>query len=289
MSESKKTVALVGSAHNESLRAMQAFQTEHDAEFLLIGNAKETREKAQALGIEIEGLRIIDASDDIESCKLAAHAAMDGSVQVLMKGSVHTADFLRAILDKEYGLLPEGSLLSHVARLVLPWYHKQLLLTDAAVSIVPDLDKKVQIIANAIAVAHNIGIPQPKVALVCPVETVNSRIVSTTDASQIVFLQKNTAVFEDAVIEGPFGLDVALSVQAARVKGIAGEVPGDADILVFGNIDAANATFKAFLSAPDVISAGIVVGAKLPVVLTSRSESMHTRVESINMALTVSG
>ncbi|MGE0074972.1 MAG: phosphate acyltransferase [Sphaerochaetaceae bacterium] len=289
MSESKKTVALVGAAHNESLRAMQAFQTEHDAEFLLIGNTKETREKARALGIEIEGLRIIDASDDIEACKLAAHAAMDGSVHVLMKGSVHTADFLRAILDKEYGLLPEGSLLSHVARLVLPWYHKQLLLTDAAVSIVPDLDKKVQIIANAIAVAHNIGIPQPKVALVCPVETVNPRIVSTTDASQIVFLQKNTAVFEDAVIEGPFGLDVALSVQAARVKGIEGEVPGDADILVFGNIDAANATFKAFLSAPDVISAGIVVGAKLPVVLTSRSESMHTRVESINMALTVSG
>ncbi|MEA5031281.1 MAG: phosphate acyltransferase [Sphaerochaeta sp.] len=289
MSESKKTVALVGSAHNESLRAMQTFQTEHDAEFLLIGNTKETREKAQALGIDIEGLRIIDASDDIEACKLAAHAAMDGSVHVLMKGSVHTADFLRAILDKEYGLLPEGSLLSHVARLVLPWYHKQLLLTDAAVSIVPDLDKKVQIIANAIAVAHNIGIPQPKIALVCPVETVNPRIVSTTDASQIVFLQKNTAVFEDAVIEGPFGLDVALSVQAARVKGIEGEVPGDADILVFGNIDAANATFKAFLSAPDVVSAGIVVGAKLPVVLTSRSESMHTRVESINMALTVSG
>ncbi|PKL28658.1 MAG: phosphate butyryltransferase [Spirochaetae bacterium HGW-Spirochaetae-2] len=289
MSESKKTVALVGSAHNESLRAMQAFQTEHDAEFLLIGNTKETREKAQALGIDIEGLRIIDASDDIEACKLAAHAAMDGSVHVLMKGSVHTADFLRAILDKEYGLLPEGSLLSHVARLVLPWYHKQLLLTDAAVSIVPDLDKKVQIIANAIAVAHNIGIPQPKIALVCPVETVNPRIVSTTDASQIVFLQKNTAVFEDAVIEGPFGLDVALSVQAARVKGIEGEVPGDADILVFGNIDAANATFKAFLSAPDVVSAGIVVGAKLPVVLTSRSESMHTRIESINMALTVSG
>lgn len=289
MSESKKTVALVGSAHNESLRAMQAFQSEHEAEFLLIGNAKETREKVQSLGIEIEGLRFIDASDDIEACTLAAHAAMDGSVQVLMKGSVHTADFLRAILDKEYGLLPEGSLLSHVARLVLPWYHKPLLLTDAAVSIVPDLDKKVQIIENAISVAHNIGILQPKIALVCPVETINPRIVSTTDASQIVFLQKNTAVFEDAVIEGPFGLDVALSAQAARVKNIEGEVPGDADILVFGNIDAANATFKAFLSVPEVVSAGIVVGAKLPVVLTSRSESMRTRVESINMALTVSG
>jgi phosphate butyryltransferase len=162
-----------------------------------------------------------------------------------------------------------------------------LFLTDAAVSILPDLDKKVQIIINAISVAHNLGIENPKVALVCPVETVNPRIVSTTDASQLVFLQKNTEAFSQAMIEGPFGLDVALSQEAATIKGIEGEVPGDADILVFGNIDAANATYKAFLSVPDVASAGIVVGAKLPIVLTSRSESMETRIASIELALSV--
>ena len=204
-----------------------------------------------------------------------------------MKGSVHTADFLKAVLDKELALLPEGSLLSHVAMLTLPWYHKKLLLTDAAVSILPDLDKKVQIIINAISVAHNLGMENPKVALVCPVETVNPRIVSTTDASQLVFLQKNTQAFSQAVIEGPFGLDVALSKDAAAVKGIDGEVPGEADILVFGNIDAANATYKAFLSVPSVASAGIVVGARIPIVLTSRSESMETRVASIELALSV--
>ena len=146
-----------------------------------------------------------------------------------------------------------------------------------------------QIIVNAVHVAHSIGIEQPKVALVCPVETVNPRIVSTTDASQLVFLQKQTTIFSDAIIEGPFGLDVALSTESARIKGIPGAVPGDADILVFGNIDAANATYKAFLSVPNVKSAGIVVGAKLPIILTSRSESMETRLASIRLALTITG
>jgi phosphate butyryltransferase len=225
--------------------------------------------------------------DTMESCKEAVIAASEGRVQVLMKGSVHTAEFLKAVLNKELDLLPEGALLSHIAKLTLPWYHKMLFLTDAAVSILPDLDKKVQIIINAISVAHNLGIENPKVALVCPVETVNPRIVSTTDASQLVFLQKNTEAFSQAMIEGPFGLDVALSQEAATIKGIEGEVPGDADILVFGNIDAANATYKAFLSVPDVASAGIVVGAKLPIVLTSRSESMETRIASIELALSV--
>lgn len=289
MHETLKTVAIVGAAHTESLRAMNELEAEGSARFLLFGDHDAIERKAGELGIEIERQNIIAARDDADACRLAAHAAMDGSVHVLMKGSVHTADFLYALLDKEAGLLPEGALLSHVAFLRLPWYCKPLLLTDAAVSILPDLDKKVQIVLNALSVARNLGIAVPKVALVCPVETVNPRIVSTTDASQLAFLHKNTSVFGEAVVEGPFGLDVALSAEAAKVKGIEGDVPGDADILVFGNIDAANGTFKAFLTVPGVESAGIVVGARLPVVLTSRSESKRTRIASIRLALSVSG
>jgi phosphate butyryltransferase len=288
MSKIQKTVAIVGSSHDESLRAMDRFRLEFDATFLLFGNEMETRKRAEELGIQLTGIRLIPTKSMEESCLRATQAAKSGEVQVLMKGSVHTADFLREILNREQGLLPEGSLLSHVARLELPWYHKPLLLTDAAVSIVPDIDKKVQIISNAIQVAHNLGLEVPKVALVCPVETVNPRIISTTDASQIVFLQKNTSLLPDAIIEGPFGLDVALSADAARIKGIEGEVPGDADILIFGNLDAANSTYKAFLSVPGVHSAGIVVGATIPIVLTSRSESMETRVASIQLALSIS-
>jgi phosphate butyryltransferase len=287
MNDRDKVVAIVGSSHAESLRAMEALRSKQGVDFVLYGDRQETKRMAETLGIDLTGITMNHTMDTMESCKEAVIAASEGRVQVLMKGSVHTAEFLKAVLNKELDLLPEGALLSHIAKLTLPWYHKMLFLTDAAVSILPDLDKKVQIIINAISVAHNLGIENPKVALVCPVETVNPRIVSTTDASQLVFLQKNTEAFSQAMIEGPFGLDVALSQEAATIKGIEGEVPGDADILVFGNIDAANATYKAFLSVPDVASAGIVVGAKLPIVLTSRSESMETRIASIELALSV--
>jgi phosphate butyryltransferase len=287
MNETHKVVAIVGSVHVESLRTMQELRSKEDIEFTLFGNEKETRQLAKDLKIDLQGVSIIDTDDEDSSCRKAAAAAGEGTVHVLMKGSVHTASFLHAILDKQLGLLPEGTLLSHIARLELPWYHKPLFLTDAAVSILPDLEKKVLIVQNALMVARAAHVARPKVALVCPVETVNPKIVSTTDASQIAFLHKNTDVFGDAEVEGPFALDVALSKDAARTKGIEGEVPGDADILVLGNMDAANATYKAFLSAPSVQSASIVVGAKIPIVLTSRSETMKSRMTSVRFALSV--
>jgi len=288
MSKVTKTVAIVGAEHAESLQTLEYLHDNPTVGFLLIGNKTEITDKAESLGIVLDRFTCIDTKDDIETCLIASQMAKEGTVQVVMKGAVHTADFLRAILHKDFGLLPDGALLSHVAQLNLPWYHKPLLLTDAAVSILPDIDTKVQIIMNAINVAHTIGIERPKVALVCPVETVTPRIISTTDASQLMFLQKNTAIFENAVVEGPFGLDVAISHHSAQVKKLTGDVVGDADILVFGNLDAANASYKAFLSVPGVTSAGIVVGATIPIVLTSRSDSMLVRVASLKLALQLS-
>ena len=287
MKDRDMTIAIVGSTHAESLHAMDHVRSVMPASFRLYGNAAETRALADAIHIDIDGITVNDTDNPYESCRQAAQDAAANEVHALMKGSVHTADFLRAILDKQFSLLGEGVLLSHVARLELPWYHKSLILSDAAVSILPDIDQKVQIIQNAVMVSHRLGTPHPKVALVCPVETVNPRIVSTTDASQLVFLQQQRNVFAEASVEGPFGLDVALSAAAAQVKHIPGEVPGDADILVFGNIDAANATYKAFLSAPGVRAASIVVGAKIPIILTSRSESMDSRVASMQLALSI--
>jgi phosphate butyryltransferase len=287
MKDREMTIAIVGSTHAESLHAMAHARSSMETAFRLYGNAEETKTLADNLHINLDGVEIIDTTEPYDSCLQAAQAADINEVQALMKGSVHTADFLRAILDKQFSLLPEGALLSHVARLELPWYHKSIILSDAAVSILPDIDHKVQIIQNAVMVSHRLGTKRPKVALVCPVETVNPRIVSTTDASQLVFLQQQRQVFAEACVEGPFGLDVALSAAAAQVKHIAGEVPGDADILVFGNIDAANATYKAFLSAPGVRAASIVVGAKIPIILTSRSESKQSRVASMQLALSI--
>lgn len=289
MSDTIKSIGIVGSNHDESLKAMVSYQSVGEAtHFILFGNRNDIRHVASDNGISLDKCKIVDTANELESCQLAVKMAAEGKLNVLMKGNVPTALFLGELLDKKYNLMEEGAVLSHVAVLNLPWYHKPLIITDAAVSIMPDIERKAQIIKNALLVARKSGIKVPKVALVSPVDKVNPRIVSTTDAAQLVFLQQSTKTFGDVIIEGPFGLDVALSHFAASVKGIAGEVPGDTDIVLFGNLDAANATYKAFLTMGDVVSAGIIVGAKLPVILTSRSDTRQTRIESIELALKVS-
>ena len=288
MHEYTKTVAIVGAAHAESLLCMAALREEHLVDFLLFGDQERICELAGQLGLDLGNSIIVPTHDDEQSALLATEAVVAGTVQVLMKGSVHTADFVRRILDKEMGLLPEGGVLSHVARVQLPWYPKPLLLTDAAINIQPDFDRKVGMVKNAIRVARALGVVQPKVAVVCPVETVNPRIPSTTDAAQLVFLQRNTSVFDNAVVEGPFALDVALSARAAQIKGLLGDVPGDADILLLPDLDAANPTLKALSAYPGATSAGIVMGARIPIVLTSRSDLKDSRVASLRLALAVS-
>jgi phosphate butyryltransferase len=284
-----KRLALVGAGHDESLRSLRSASQDGSVSIVLFGDPQSIEASLERVGWKGDSFTIVPCVDDAESCRRAVCAASAGEVQVLMKGSVHTADFIKAILDKQAALVPEGAVLSHVARVALPWMAKPMLLTDAAINIAPDLERKVTILKNALYVARKAGIACPKVALVCPVETVNPKIVSTTDAAQIVFLQNNTALLECARIEGPFGLDVALSRQAALTKGIQGEVPGSPDILLLPNLDSANATLKAFSAIPGVSYAGIVAGGRIPIVLTSRSDSAETRVESIKMALSISG
>ncbi len=288
MYEQTKTVAIVGAAHAESLLCMAELQSEHLVDFLLFGDRNEITELAEKIGVDLVLATIVPSKDDDEASLLAAQAVVSNTVQVLMKGSVHTSSFIRSILDKQLGLLPSGGVLSHVASVTVPWYPKPFLLTDAAINIFPDIDRKVAILSNALKIARSLGVRSPKVAVICPVETVNSKIPSTTDAAQLVFLQRDTAVFGDAIVEGPIALDVAFSNQAASLKGIGGEVPGHADILLMPSLDAANATLKAFVADPQVLSAGIVVGARIPVVLTSRSELKDARINSLRLALSVS-
>jgi len=288
MSEKRRTVAIVGAAHVESLRCIAALEADAMVDFLLIGKPEEIQAMAAEEHLDIGRCIILPVQDDVEATVVAASAVAAGSVQVLMKGSVHTTHFVKSILDKSLGLLLPGAVLSHVARVTTLWYHKPFFLTDAAININPDLDRKVALINNALLVAHSCGIVQPKVGIIGPVETVNPRISSTSDAAQLAFLQQNTGVFGNALVEGPFGLDVALSAQAARIKGIKGEVPGDVDILLLPNLDAANCTLKAFTAVPGTRFAGIVIGARIPVVLTSRSDSKESRLESLKLALSVS-
>ncbi|NLO59951.1 MAG: phosphate butyryltransferase [Spirochaetales bacterium] len=286
MSEFLKRIAIVGSDHVESILSMgEMCSQRQDVAFVLYGDSHRTQDILDTHDIDAAYWTIVHTNDDICSCDLASTDASNGYIDVLMKGSVRTSDFIKAILDKKKELIPAGALLSHVAKIELPWYHKPLYLTDAAISIKPDLDKKVSILENALNLARSSGIPIPKVALICPVEMVNPGIVSTTDAAQIVFLHNSTGRLGKAIVEGPFALDVALSKKAALVKHIQGDVPGDADILLLPDLDSANATLKAFILTPGVHYGGVVVGSKVPVVLTSRSDSADNRLRSMMLAL----
>ncbi len=289
MSEAKqKRIALVGSHHLSSLQALAKLADNKTLKFLLFGDAQKTLHLARSLNIATEHLEIQESDDETTLCSLAAQAAAEGHVDILMKGDVGSAALLKAVLNKHYNLVKEGSLLSHVAQMELPFYHKKLYLTDSAVAIAPTVSEKLKIIANALNLLASLGISKAKVALIAPVEKVNPRIQSTVDAQTIKELASQTDLFGDALVDGPFALDVALLQEAALVKHIDSPVAADADLLVMDNLDAANALYKAWTMVAHVKSSALVIGAQLPIVLTSRSDEYTTRVASLELALKAS-
>lgn len=283
----KKTVTVVVAEHADTLLSIGEAREQEVADFILCGDIDAITAMAGDLKVSLEGVRIIPSESHTQAASDAVNTIIRGEAQVLMKGGIHTADFMRAILHKEAGLVAQGALLSHVALICIPSYHKPVFLTDAALNILPDIEAKKKILLNAIQAAKLFGITIPKVACIAPVEVVTPKIVSTVDAQKLVLEQQASGLFGQAIVEGPFAIDVAFSEVSAAVKGIAGEVPGHPDILLMPNLDAANGVFKSLALIPGVVLAGIVLGAKVPVVLTSRSDSEETRLNSLLFALSI--
>jgi phosphotransacetylase len=202
-----------------------------------------------------------------------------------MKGGVHTSTFSKALLDKRAGLLPPGGLMGHLGMFELPFYHKPLFITDSAINIEPDLEKKIQLARNACRVMRSLGIDNQKVALLAPVEKVNHRIQSTLDAAAFTVRQQEAGVCPFAEVDGPYAMDVIISRQAAEIKGITSDVAGDADLIICPNLDTANAVYKILTFVHGSRSAGIIAGLTVPVVLTSRSDHEENRFNSLGMAL----
>jgi len=279
--------------------------------FFLTGRKDRIIEIAEKNAIDISDAGIIEpGGSEIESagnfenavCLLAARICSEGTAGVLMKGLVSTASFTRAVLNKEIGLTPEGNLLSHVGLFSDPRYSENkegftgngssvmteqpeiFLVTDAAINIQPDLETKKKIIANAVKTARSIGIEKPNIALLAPVEKINSKIQSTLDAAELA-QWVNSGVLGNAAAEGPFALDVAASAEAAEIKGIKGSVPGHTDIYVVPDLDAGNILYKALKIFAGADAAGILAGADVPVVLTSRSDSENVKKASLGFAL----
>ena len=255
---------------------------------VLVGDAERIGLAAQEAGTSLKGLEIAPAADPHAAAALAAAMARDGRVKALMKGSLHTDELMGAVVSRDGGLRGTRRL-SHVFLLDVPAYHKPLLVTDAAINIAPDLAAKADILQNAVDLAIALGIAQPKVAVLAAVETVNTKMPATLDAA-LLCKMADRGQLRGAIVDGPLAFDHAMSAAAARVKGIRSEVAGNPDILLCPDLEAGNMVAKQLAYLAGAEAAGIVLGARVPVILTSRADSVAARVASAAMArLVVAG
>jgi phosphate acetyltransferase len=250
---------------------------------ILVGPADKIAEVAKKSGLDISRLRIVDVPHSHAAATKAVELVRQGEAEVLMKGSLHTDELLSAVLSKETGLRT-GRRLSHVFIMDVPTYHKVLIVTDAAINIAPTLEDKVDICQNAIDLAISLGETKPKVAILAAVETVTSKMPATLDAAALCKMAERGQI-TGGILDGPLAFDNAISKDAARIKGIQSAVAGDPDILLAPDLEAGNILAKqlTFLARAD--SAGLVVGARVPIILTSRADSVRSRIASCGVAM----
>ena len=249
---------------------------------VLIGPKSKINKVAQEAGLDISACELIDVPHSHAAADMAAEMAANRQVEILMKGSLHTDELLHAVLCRP--ALRTGRRMSHVFRFDVPMYPKPLMVTDAALNIRPTLTEKVDIISNAIELAHILGIEQPKLAILSAVETVNPDIPSTLDAAALCKMADRGQI-KGGILDGPLAFDNAISLQAARIKNISSPVAGDADILVCPDLESGNMLAKQLEYLAGATGSGLVLGARVPIALTSRADGPATRVASALLAL----
>jgi phosphotransacetylase len=250
---------------------------------ILVGPAATIREIAKAKGIDLGSTEIVDVSGSQASAAKAVALVREGKAELLMKGSLHSDEVLGAVIARETGLRT-GRRLSHVFLMDVPTYHKVLLITDAAINIAPTLEDKVDICQNAIDLARTFGVERPKVAILAAVETVNSKMPATLDAAALCKMAERGQI-KGGMLDGPLAFDNAISREAAKMKGITSEVAGDPDILLAPDLEAGNMMAKQLSFLANADSAGLVLGARVPVILTSRADSLRSRIASCAVAV----
>jgi len=249
---------------------------------LLVGPRKEIEDTANSAGIDLAGFEIVDAANSVDAAKQAVALIREGRAEVLMKGSLHTDELMSAIVSREGGMRT-GRRISHVFIMDVPTYHKVIIVTDAAINIAPTLEDKVDIVQNAIDLVISLGHEKPKVAILCAVETVNSKMPATLDAAALCKMSERGQI-KGGILDGPLAFDNAISAEAARTKGIKSAVAGDPDILLAPDLEAANILAKNLTFLANADSAGMVLGARVPVILTSRADSVRSRIASCAVA-----
>ena len=278
-----KKVAVAVAQDEVVLEALDMALKEKIATPVLFGDKKAIEEAAAKAKVDLKGWDITDIKDMAEASRAAVAAVKSGKADFLMKGLVATSTFLKAVLDKEAGLRT-GRLLSHVAVMEMPGYHKIFFLTDGGMCVKPDLAAKIDIINNAVDVAHKMGIETPKVAVLAAVEVVNPEMPETADAAELSKMAERGQI-KGCVVDGPLALDLAVSAEAAAHKKITSPVAGDADIMVTPEIACGNVFAKALIYLGGAKAAGLIAGAAKPVVMLSRSDSKEQKLNSIALGV----
>ena len=280
----KMTVASAGA--EDVLKAVEAARKEKLTDSILVGDKEEIIRIANEMGIDLANYEIIDKTDKTEAARYAVELVRNKKASILMKGMLGTARILKAILDKEIGLRT-NRMLSHVYTLQIKGYDRLLTMTDGAMSISPDLKQKAQIIQNAIYYAHSMGIKKPKVAVVAALELVNPDMPATIDAACLAKMSERGQIV-GGIVDGPLGFDNAISKEAAKHKGVESPVSGEVDIVLVPNIESGNIFAKGLVYLAEAVPAGLLLGAKAPVVLVSRSDTAQSKLYSIALGVLMS-
>jgi phosphotransacetylase len=249
---------------------------------LLVGPADKIAETAKSAGLDLGNLEVVDVGQSHASAAKAVELVREGRAEVLMKGSLHTDELMLAIVSRDGGLRT-GRRISHAFVMDVPTYHKVLIITDAAINIAPTLEDKVDICQNAIDLAVSLGCEKPKVAILAAVETVTSKMPATLDAAALCKMAERGQI-KGGILDGPLAFDNAISADAAKTKGIQSLVAGDPDILLAPDLEAGNILAKQLTFLANADSAGMVLGARVPVILTSRADSVRSRIASCAVA-----
>lgn len=277
----KKAVLSVAAAHDEEvLLAVKDACDMNIIKAILIGEEEKIRKIASEINFDLSDVEVINESDLKLCAEKAVKLVSSGKADYVMKGLLDTSIILKEVLNKEYGLRTD-SLLSHVMIYEVPSYHKLLILTDGGMNIDPDVSQKKKIADNAIKAAKSLGIENVKVACLAAKEKVNPKMQATLDADELKSMCKDGMFGNGVVVEGPIAFDLAVSKEACKIKGYESEVGGDADILLVPTIEAGNGIGKALTYMANAKSAGIIMGAKAPIVLVSRADTHESKLYSI--------
>lgn len=278
-----KIISVACSQDKEVLIAVDMAKKEGIANAILVGDIEKTKEIAKELNIDLDGYELIDEKDLAQASLKAVSLVSEGKADMVMKGLVDTSIILKAVLNKEVGLRT-GNILSHVAVFDVKGYDRLFFITDAAMNLSPDIQGKKQIIENACVVAHALDIENPKVAAICAKEKVNPKMQDTVDAKDLEEMCANGDI-KGCIVGGPFALDNAVSEEAAKHKGMSHPIAGKADILLAPDIEAGNILYKSLVFFSETKNAGVIVGAKAPIILTSRADSEETKLNSIALGV----